>query len=84
MTGSERLLLFALEAARPDQVEALLAIAGNKGEPLAELVAGSLAEKLAGLAEADRLDAIQHFKQMGIDPGGPMTLSQRACSALPL
>jgi len=67
MFAFEKRLLFALEAARPDQIEALLAIAGNRGEPLADLVAGSLAEKLAGLAEADRLDAIQQFKQMGID-----------------
>jgi hypothetical protein len=70
MTSSEKLLLFALESACPDQVEAL----AIKGVPLSELVTQSLAEKLyrilkdsAGLAEADRLDAIQQFKQMGID-----------------
>jgi len=45
MTASEKLLLFALEAARPDQIDAVVAIAGNKGEPLAELVTRSLVEK---------------------------------------
>jgi len=43
----------------------LLAIAGNKGLPLSELVTRSLAEKLAGLSEADRLEAIGQFRQMG-------------------
>ena len=67
MSNPEKLLLFALEACRPDQIDALLAIARGKGLPLSELVIRSLAEKLAGLSEADRLDAIQQFKQMGID-----------------
>jgi hypothetical protein len=67
MTDSEKLLLFALEAARPDQVEALLAIGNNKGLPLAELVARGLAEKLAGLSEDDRPETIRQFKQIGID-----------------
>jgi hypothetical protein len=41
MSTSEKLLLFALEAATAAQVDALLAmlaIASNKGEPLSELV----------------------------------------------
>jgi len=67
MSDSEKLLLFALEACRPDQIDALLAIAKGKGVPLSELVTRSLAEKLAGMTEADRLDALQQFKQMGID-----------------
>jgi hypothetical protein len=67
MTSSEKLLLFALEAARPDQVEALLALADNKGRPLAELVARGLAEKLAGMTEAERLEVFQQFKQIGIN-----------------
>jgi hypothetical protein len=67
MTASEKLLLFALEAARADQVEALLAIAGNKGVPLSELVTQSLAEKLSGMVEADRLWAKQEFLKLGID-----------------
>ena len=67
MSDSEKLLLFALESCRPDQIDALLAIAKGKGVPLSELVTKALAEKLAGLSEADRLDAIQQFKQMGID-----------------
>ena len=50
MTDSEKLLLFALEAALPHQVEALLSIAGNKGVPLAELVTRGLVENLAGLS----------------------------------
>ena len=67
MSNPEKLLLFALESCRPDQIDALLAIAKGKGVPLSELVTKALAEKLAGLSEADRLDAIQQFKQMGID-----------------
>jgi hypothetical protein len=67
MTSSEKLLLFALESARPDQVEALLSIANNKGLPLAELIARGLAEKLAGLSEDDRLKTIRQFKKIGID-----------------
>jgi len=36
--SKDRLLLFALEAARADQIDALLAIAGKEGVPLSELV----------------------------------------------
>jgi len=67
MISSEKLPLFALEAARPDQVEALLSIAGNKGVPLAELVTRGLAEDLAGLSQTDRLWAKQEFLELGID-----------------
>ena len=56
-----------MEAAHPDQIGALLAIANTKGLQLSELFTQSLAAKLAGLAEADRLDGIGQFKQMGID-----------------
>ena len=65
MTDSEKLLLFALEAALPHQVEALLSIAGNKGVPLAELVTRGLAENLAGLSEEERLWAKQEFLSLG-------------------
>ena len=67
MTDSEKLLLFALEAALPHQVEALLSIPGNKGVPLAELVTRGLAENLAGLSEEERLWAKQEFLKLGID-----------------
>jgi hypothetical protein len=38
MTDAEKLLLFALEAARADQLDALLALSEAKGVPLAELI----------------------------------------------
>jgi hypothetical protein len=38
MTDSDKLLLLALESARPDQIDKLLAIACNKGVPLAEVI----------------------------------------------
>jgi hypothetical protein len=38
MTDSDRLLLFALESARPDQIDELLAIARDRGVPLAEVI----------------------------------------------
>lgn len=41
-TNSLKLLLFALEAARPDQIDQLLALAEAKGVPLAELIDGAL------------------------------------------
>jgi hypothetical protein len=55
MTASEKLLLFALEAARPEQVDALLALALAKGVPLAELVDEALSTWLA--KELDEGDA---------------------------
>src|SRR5262249_32218583 len=67
MTDSEKLLLFALEAALPHQVEALLSIAGNKGVPLAELVTTGLAENLAALSEEGRLWAKQEVLKLGSD-----------------
>ena len=67
MTSSEKLLLFALECARPHQVEALLAIANSKGLPLSEFVARSLAERLNGLSQDDPLWAKQEFLKLGID-----------------
>jgi hypothetical protein len=67
MTASEKLLLFALEAALPHQVDALLAIADNKGLPLSELVTQRLAEKLAGMAEADRLWPLEEVLKLEID-----------------
>jgi hypothetical protein len=42
MTDSDKLLLFALEAALPEQVDALLALAEAKGVPLAELIEGAV------------------------------------------
>jgi hypothetical protein len=35
--------------------------------PLSERVQRSLAEKSGGMTEADRLDALQQFNQLGID-----------------
>jgi hypothetical protein len=67
MTDSEKLLLFALEAARTDQLDALLALSEAKGEPLAALITSSLAEKLATLSETERRDALSQFKALGID-----------------
>jgi hypothetical protein len=47
MTDSDRLLLFALESGRPDQIDALLAIARLKGVSLAELVEQAVNRGLA-------------------------------------
>jgi hypothetical protein len=38
MTDSDRLLLFVFESCRPNQIDKLLAIARDKGVPLAEIV----------------------------------------------
>jgi hypothetical protein len=38
MTDSDRLLLFALESARADQIDELLAIARDRGVPLADVI----------------------------------------------
>jgi hypothetical protein len=38
MTDSDRLLLFVLESCRPAQIDELLAIARDRGVPLAEIV----------------------------------------------
>ena len=67
MTNSLKLLLFALESFPTDQIDMLLSIADKAGLPLSELIARSLTEMLASLPEAGRLDAIQQFKEMGIN-----------------
>ena len=57
MTDAEKLLLFALEAARADQLDALLALSEAKGVPLAELIDGAvnswLTKELEELEEGD-------------------------------
>ena len=47
MTSAEKLLLFALEAARSDQIDALIALSLAKGVPLAEIVEEAVNRGLA-------------------------------------
>jgi hypothetical protein len=81
MTNSERLLLLTLESCRPDQLDKLLAIAGKANLPLSELVTRIVESTLAGLGQADRLDAIEQFEQLGIKEtrcGEPTSSARRS------
>jgi hypothetical protein len=63
MTNTDKLFLFAMEACRPDQVEALLAISQKKGRPLAELIAGIIRTSLDDLPWEERQEVVEGFKQ---------------------
>jgi hypothetical protein len=76
-----RRLLLTLESCRPDQLDKLLAIAGKANLPLSELVTRIVESTLAGLSQADRLDAIEQFEQLGIKEtrcGGPTSSARRS------
>jgi hypothetical protein len=67
MTISEKLLLFALESCRPEQVDDMLEMARDENVPLAEVAVEIVKSMLDGFNSAERLDATRQFKGMGID-----------------
>jgi hypothetical protein len=67
MTCSEKLLLFALESSRPEQVDEMLEMAQDGNVPLTEVAVEIVRSMLGGFNPTDRLDAIRQFKEMGID-----------------
>jgi hypothetical protein len=67
MTNSEKLLLFALESCRPEQVDEMLEMARDENVPLTEVAVEVVKSMLDGFNSADRLDATRQFKEMGID-----------------
>jgi hypothetical protein len=69
MTCSEKLLLFALESCRPEQVDDMLEMARDNNVPLTEVAVEIVKSMLDGFDSADRFDATRQFKEMGIDLG---------------
>jgi hypothetical protein len=67
MTCSEKLLLFALESCRPEQVDEMLEMAADENVPLTELAVEIVKSMLDGFNSAQRLDAVRQFSEMGID-----------------
>ena len=67
MTCSEKLLLFALESCRPEQVDDMVEMARDQNVPLTEVAVEIVKSMLDGFNSADRLDATRQFKEMGID-----------------
>lgn len=70
MTNADKLLMFAMEAARPDQVEKMLAISQTKGRPLGVMVIGIMRDMLDRLPWEERQEVIARFEEEhGIDVG---------------
>jgi hypothetical protein len=67
VTDTDRLFLFTLESARPDQIEDMLALAKKKNQPLAEWVADAMRCQLANLSWSERQAFVAEFKAGGID-----------------
>ena len=67
MTSSEKLLLFALESCRPEQVDDMLEMARDEDVPLSEVAVEVGRSMLDVFNSAERLDAIRQFREMGID-----------------
>jgi len=67
MTCSEKLLLFALESCRPEQVDEMLEMARDNNVPLTEVAIEIVKSMLDGFSSAERLDATRQFREMGID-----------------
>ena len=67
MTCSEKLLLFALESCRPEQVDDMLEMARDENVPLTEVAVEVARSMLDGFNSAQRLDATRQLKEMGID-----------------
>jgi hypothetical protein len=63
VTNADKLFLFAMEACRPDQIEALLAISRRKGRPLAEIVGGIMRDMLDDLPWEERQEVIAGFRE---------------------
>ena len=70
MTCSEKLLLFALESCRPEQVDDMVEMARDQNVPLTEVAVEIVKSLLDGFNSADRLDATRQIKEMGIDLEG--------------
>jgi hypothetical protein len=66
MTSSEKLLLFALESCRPEQVDEMLEMARDENLPLTEVAVEIVKSMLDGFNSAERLDATRQFKKMGV------------------
>jgi hypothetical protein len=68
VTDTDKLLMLALEAYRPDQVDRVCTLARQKGWSLAETVAEVMRTQLNGLPWEDRQEVIELFKEeAGID-----------------
>ena len=67
VTNTDKLLMFAFEAARPDQLEAMLALSQKKGQPPAEWVADMMRFQLANLPWEVRQAVVAEFKAGEID-----------------
>jgi len=67
MTTPEKLLLFALESCRPEQVDDMLDIARDENVPLTEVAVEIVKSMLDGFNSAQRLDATRQLKEMGVD-----------------
>ena len=66
MTCSEKLLLFALESCRAEQVDEMLEMARDNNVPLTEVAVEIVRSMLDGFNSAERLDATRQFREMGI------------------
>jgi hypothetical protein len=66
MTCSEKVLLFALESCRPEQVDDMLEMARDNNVPLTEVAVEIVRSMLDGFNSAERLDATRQFREMGI------------------
>ena len=67
MTSPEKLLLFALESCRAEQVDEMLEMARDNNVPLTEVAVEIVKSMLEGFSSADQLDATRQFREMGID-----------------
>lgn len=67
MTTLEKLLLFALESCRPEQVDDMLEMARDENVPLTQVAVEVVRLMLDGFNSAQRLDATRQFKEMEID-----------------
>jgi hypothetical protein len=68
VTNTDKLLMFAMEAARPEQIEALLEISRTKGRPLSVMVVEVARIVMDRLPWEERQEVIAQFKaEDGID-----------------
>jgi hypothetical protein len=67
MTCSEKLLLFAPESCRPEQVDDMLEMARDEKVSLTEVAVEIVKSMLDGFNSGDRSDATRQFNEMGID-----------------
>jgi hypothetical protein len=68
VTNTDKLLMYAFEIARADQVEELVAISQTKGRPLAVMVVEAIRIMMDSLTREERQSVITQFKEQdGID-----------------